>query len=124
MENIKKEYNKKQKIKLARLSNTSIEMLNELVKDDDAEVRVEVYGRKDFIDIKGLITDFNQEEYELFIASIKREREKIDLEYALNVVNKTTKITMVILTSIVGVCTISSIVLISAVKIIIKLGGI
>lgn len=30
-------YTKKQKIKIARLSNTSIEILNELVKDDDAD---------------------------------------------------------------------------------------
>ncbi|WP_250277564.1 hypothetical protein [[Clostridium] colinum] len=109
-------YNKRQKIKLAKYKNTSIEMLNELVKDEDIEVRIEVYGRKDFINIKDLITNLNQEEYEIFMVSIKREKEKNDFEYALNIVNNTTKIAIVISSLTVSVCIISSIILFSAIK--------
>lgn len=60
-----KDYNKKQKIKLAKYQNTSIEMLDELIKDD-VEVKLEVYRRKDFNEIKDMLKNFNQEEYNFF----------------------------------------------------------
>ena len=95
-------------------------MLNELVKDDDTEVRIEVYRRKDFINIRELIIDLNQEEYEIFMISTELERQKNNFENALTVLNNSTKATMIILTSMVSVFIISGIVLFSAVK----LGGI
>lgn len=76
------------------------------------QIRVEVYGRKDFVDIKELITNFNKEEYKIFMIS----RQKNNFENALDVLNNSTKVTMIILTSMVSVAIICGIVLFSAVK--------
>lgn len=68
---ILKGYSKIQKIKLAKCENTSIEMLDELIKDD-VEVKVEVYKRKDFYSIKDILKNFDEEEYKFFKATLKK----------------------------------------------------
>ena len=75
-------YNKKQKIKLANYKNTSIEMLDELI-NDDIEVKVEVYKRKDFYNIKDMLKNFDEKEYEFFNIVVKRGliEEKIKFIY-------------------------------------------
>lgn len=50
-------------------------MLDELIKDD-VEVKLEVYKRKDFDEIKDMLKNFNQEEYKFF--KIARTRGIID----------------------------------------------
>ena len=71
MSNLKslEEYNIKQKMKLARYKNTPIDILDELLKED-AEIRVQIYNRKDFYKIKDLLINFNEEEYNFFEMSI------------------------------------------------------
>ena len=64
-------YSKKQKIKLAKYKGTSIEMLDELI-NDDVEVKVEVYKRKDFCEIKDMLKNLDEQEYKLFKTSIKK----------------------------------------------------
>ena len=93
--------NQKQKIKLARCKNTSIEMLDELVKDCNIKVRIEVYRRIDFEKIKEFLSNLNQEEYKVFKISTERERQKRNTELVLNAINNTIKVVMIISTIMV-----------------------
>lgn len=68
---ILKGYSKIQKIKLAKQEDTSIEMLDELI-NDDVEVKVEVYKRKDFYKIKDRLKNFDEEEYKFFKDNLKK----------------------------------------------------
>ena len=75
-------YSKRQKIKLAKYENTSIEMLDELI-NDDVEVKVEVYKRKDFYSIKDMLKNFDEEEYNFFKTTIRKGLIDIKMKFIL-----------------------------------------
>ena len=60
----------KEKLILAKNKKTPINVLDELLLEDVAEIRVEIYKRKDFKDIKNLLKNVNKQEYEFFNVAI------------------------------------------------------
>ena len=109
---ILEKYNQNQKIKLARCKNTSIEMLDELVKDCNIKVRIEVYRRIDFEKIKEFLSNLNQEEYKVFKISTERERQKRNTELMVNAINNTIKVVMIISTiMVISIATLSILIL-------------
>lgn len=69
------------KIYLAKNSKTPIGILDELLLEDVVDIRVEVYNRNDFEDIKHSLKNLDKKEYEIYQVSVNEALKLERLEF-------------------------------------------
>lgn len=71
------------KIYVARNLKTPICVLDELLLEDSIDIRVEVYNRNDFEDIKYLLKNLDKKEYEIYQVSVNEALKLERLEFTI-----------------------------------------
>ena len=69
------------KMYLSKNSKTPICMLDELLLEDVIDIRVEIYNRTDFEDIKPLLKNLDTKEYEVYQVSVNETLKLERLEF-------------------------------------------